>query len=356
MTTTPSETPATMRAARFDAASKRLTVEDVPVPVPGPGEVLVRVEACGICLSDVHLIDGSLPGPLPVVTPGHESAGVVERVGELVAGWKPGDRVLLAGGRPCSTCERCVRGRYEDCLAFEIMGFGYDGAWAQYVLVQGPMITSIPDDLPFPQAAVLADAVSTPYAALTERAGLRAGESIGLWGIGGLGVHAVQIARMVGASPIVAVDPPDSARDRALALGADVALDPAQDDVVERIRALTGGLMLDVAVDLVGANAVLAQAVAALGRSGRAVMVGLSLEDVQLGPGLFFGLLSQSLLGHLGYQKKHLDELVQLVSTGRLDVSGSVSATMALEDVVSGVEQLRSKRGNPVRLVVEPWT
>jgi threonine dehydrogenase-like Zn-dependent dehydrogenase len=237
----------------------------------------------------------------------------------------------------------------------------------QYVRVQAPMMTSVPDDLPFPQAAVLADAVSTPYAALTARAQLRAGESIGLWGIGGLGVHAVQIARMVGAAPIVAVDPLDSARDRALSLGADVALDPTSDDVVERVRELTGGLMLDVAVDLVGANAVLAQAVASLGRSGRAVMVGLSMDDVQLGPGLFFGLLGQSLLGHLGYQKKHLDELVQLVRSGRLDVSRSVSATMPLEDVVSGVEQLQSKRGGPgpagrralvldgAGVVVTPW-
>ena len=345
-----------MRAARFDAATATLSVQDVPMPDVGPDDVLVRVEACGICLSDVHLIDGSLPGPLPVVTPGHEAAGVVERVGASVAGWRPGDRVLLAGGRPCFGCERCVRGRFEECLAFEIMGFNYDGAWAQYVLVQGPMMTSIPDDLPFPQAAVLADAVSTPYAALTARAGLHAGESVGLWGIGGLGVHAVQVARMVGASPIVAVDPLASARERALALGADVALDPTSDDVVERIREVTGGLMLDVAVDLVGANVVLAQAVASLGRFGRAVMVGLSVEDVQLGPGLFFGLLGQSLLGHLGYQKRHLDELVQLVSTGRLDVSGSVSATMPLEEVVSGVEQLQTKRGNPIRLVVEPWT
>jgi D-arabinose 1-dehydrogenase-like Zn-dependent alcohol dehydrogenase len=346
----------TMRAARFDAGTGTLAVQDVPVPEVGPSDVLVRVEACGICLSDVHLIDGSLPGPLPVVTPGHESAGTVERIGSQVVGWRPGDRVLLAGGRPCSTCSRCVRGRYEECLAFEIMGFNYDGAWAQYVRVQAPMMTSVPDDLPFPQAAVLADAVSTPYAALTARAQLRAGESIGLWGIGGLGAHAVQIARMVGAAPIVAVDPLDSARDRALSLGADVALDPTSDDVVERVRELTGGLMLDVAVDLVGANAVLAQAVASLGRSGRAVMVGLSMDDVQLGPGLFFGLLGQSLLGHLGYQKKHLDELVQLVRSGRLDVSRSVSATMPLEDVVSGVEQLQSKRGNPVRLVVEPWS
>jgi 2-desacetyl-2-hydroxyethyl bacteriochlorophyllide A dehydrogenase len=345
----------TMRAARFDAASGRLSVEDVPIPVPAPDEVLVRVEACGICLSDVHLIDGSLPGPLPVVTPGNESAGVVAEVGDQVRGWQPGDRVLLAGGRPCRSCERCVRGRFEACLAFEIMGFSYDGAWAQYVVVPAPTLTSVPDAMPFPEAAILADAVSTPYAAVTARAQVRPGEAVGLWGIGGLGVHAVQVARMVGASPVIAVDPLASARERALALGADAALDPTSDDVVERVRELTGGLMLDAAFDLVGANVVLAQTVACLGRGGRAVMVGLSTDEVRLGPGLFFGVLGQSLLGHLGYEKRHLDELVQLVSTGRLDVSRSVSALLPLEDVTDGVQQLQDKRGNPVRLVVQPW-
>ena len=346
---------ATMRAARFEAASGTLTVVDVPVPEPGPNDVLVRVEACGICLSDVHLIDGSLPGPLPVVTPGHESAGTVEAVGSLVGGWRPGDRVLMAGGRPCLSCHHCVRGRFEECLAFEIMGFHYDGAWAQYVVVPGAALNALPDDLPFEQAAVLADAVSTPYAALTERASLRSGESIGLWGIGGLGVHAVQIARLVGATPIVAVDPLPEARRRALAVGADVALDPAGDDVLARVRELTDGRGLDVAVDLVGANAVLSQAVASLGRFGRAVMVGLSVEPVQLGPGVLLGVMSQSVLGHLGYRKRHLDELVTLVRSGRLDVSGSVSDVLSLEDVVDGVDRLANKRGNPIRLVVRPW-
>jgi 2-desacetyl-2-hydroxyethyl bacteriochlorophyllide A dehydrogenase len=345
----------TMRAARFHAATGQLAVEDLPVPEPGPNDVLVRVEACGICLSDVHLIDGTLPGPLPVVTPGHESAGVVERVGSEVPGWRAGDRVLLAGGRPCGSCGHCVRGRYEECQAFEIMGFSYDGAWAQYVVVPSQTLTSIPDDLPFPQAAVLADAVSTPYAAITARAQVRPGEAVGLWGIGGLGVHAVQICRLVGAAPIIAIDPLESARQRALAHGADVALDPRSDDVVERIRKLTGGAMLDAAFDLYGANDVLAQTVASLGRGGRAVMVGLSMDDVQIGPGLFFGLLGQSLLGHLGYQKRHLDELVTLVRTGRLDTSGSVSALLPLDGVADGVRQLRDKTGNPVRLVVQPW-
>jgi Zn-dependent alcohol dehydrogenase len=117
----------------------------------------------------------------------------------------------------------------------------------------------VPAGLPFEQAAILADAVSTPYARAHRPRGPGPGEAIGLWGIGGLGVHAVQVARMVGAGPIVAVDPVPSARERALKAGADVALDPREVDVVEEVRRITGGRMLDVAVDLVGANVVLAR-------------------------------------------------------------------------------------------------
>ena len=107
-----------MRAARFDAGTRTLEVQDVPIPVPGPSEVLVKVEACGICLSDVHLLDGTLPAMLPQVTPGHEAAGTVEAVGAQVPGWTRGDQVVLAGGRPCGTCHRCVRGLFEECAAF----------------------------------------------------------------------------------------------------------------------------------------------------------------------------------------------------------------------------------------------
>jgi len=345
----------TMLAARFDATTRTLSVQEVPIPEPLPHEALVRVEACGICLSDVHLIEGTLPGPLAQVTPGHEAAGIVERVGSSVVGWQAGDRVLMAGGRPCGSCRNCIRGRMDECLQFEIMGFSFDGAWAQYVVVPAMAMTSVPDDLPFEQAAILADAVSTPYAGLTERAQLKRGESVGLWGIGGLGVHAVQIARMVGATPIVAIDPLPAARERALELGADFALDPTADDVPAEIQRLTDGLGLDLAVDLVGANAVLAQGSQCIGRFGRLLMVGLSLDPVALpGPGVFFGIQSQSLLGHLGYQKRHLDELVRLVTTGRLDVSGSVSDVLPLEDIVDGVRRLATKDGDPIRLVVRP--
>jgi 2-desacetyl-2-hydroxyethyl bacteriochlorophyllide A dehydrogenase len=345
-----------MRAAIFDASTKQLTLETVPIPQPGPDEVLVRVKACGICLSDVHLIEGAIPASLPRVIPGHESAGIIERAGENVPpSWKPGQRVLMAGGKQCGTCRNCVRGYGPGrCLAFMVMGSMYNGAWAEYVVVPWRSLAEVPDHVPFEQAAILADAVATPYAGLTDRAALRPAESIGLWGVGGLGVHAVQIARMVGATPIIALDPLEAARQRALEFGADEALDPTALGVEQEVWRLTEGQGLDVAVDLIGANRVLAQGDACLSRYGRLVMIGLSMEPLALGQGLAFGVNSHALLGHLGYQKEHLEQLVKLVATRRLDVSRSVSEVMPLEQIARGVERLARKEGNPIRLVVAP--
>jgi D-arabinose 1-dehydrogenase-like Zn-dependent alcohol dehydrogenase len=343
-----------MRAARFNAEAKSLEVRDVPVPEPRPHEVLVKVQACGVCLSDVHLIDGSLPGPLPEVTPGHEPAGVIEAVGDTVPLWQPGQRVLMAAGRPCLSCANCAGGRSDRCLNGEIMGFNYDGAWAEYVVVPYGALTPVPDSIPIEQAAILADAVSTPYAAITDRANVRPGESIGIWGVGGLGIHAVKIARMVGAAPIVALDPLPEARERALRAGADVAIDPRLDDAVAQVRAATGDVGLDVALDVVGSSAIIAQAETCLGGRGRLVMVGISWDPTSLGPGVLFSIQSQTLMGHLGYRKEHLDQLVRLVETGRLDVSDSISAVLPLEDIVDAVDQLATKRGNPIRLVIRP--
>ena len=343
-----------MRAARFNAEAKSLEIRDVPVPVPAPHEVLVRVQACGVCLSDVHLIDGSLPGPLPEVTPGHEPAGVIEALGDAVPVWQQGQRVVMAAGRPCLACANCAAGRSDRCLNGEIMGFNYDGAWAEYVVVPYAALTAVPDSVPIEQAAILADAVSTPYAAITDRANVQPGEAVGIWGVGGLGVHAVKVARLVGAAPIVALDPLPEARERALRLGADVAIDPRLDDAVAQVRALTGGVGLDAAFDVVGSAAIIAQAEQCLAGRGRLVMVGISWEPTSLGPGVLFSVQSQTLMGHLGYRKEHLDTLVRLVELGRLDVSDSISAVLPLADIVDAVDQLATKRGNPIRLVIQP--
>ncbi|MEV5835499.1 alcohol dehydrogenase catalytic domain-containing protein [Nocardia sp. NPDC052112] len=345
-----------MTAARYHADTRTFALEQVAIPEPGQGEVLVRVEACGICMSDVHLVEGLLPPPIPDVTPGHEAAGTIAAIGAAVPDrWKEGARVALTPGRACGRCANCVRGRSADeCVDVQVMGAHYDGAWAQYVVVGYEQLVAVPDNIPLEQAAILADAVTTPYSALVDTATLRAGQSIGIWGLGGLGTHAVQIARLAGAAPIIALDPSEPARDRALRLGADVVLDPSDPGHLDEIRTLTKGSGLDAAVEFVGYNAVRAQAAAALGQAGKAVLVGLTPEPITLPDPITIQLRMQEIRGHLGGGLRHLEQLVSLVELGRLDVSSSVTATMPLTEIDKGIAQLNSREGNPVRLVVLP--
>lgn len=344
----------TMLAARFSEPGTPIEIEEIPVPSPRSYEVLVRVEACGICLSDIHLIEGSVPPIVSPVTPGHEACGVVAKTGLMTAGWSEGDRVVMTGGRYCGSCQRCLTGRFEDCVAWELLGFHYDGAWAEYVLAPALALARVPEGIPSEQAAILADAVATPYAALLETGGLQPGEAVGLWGIGGLGTHAVQIARLAGAAPIIAVDPLEGARKRALGLGADLALDPGETEFMARIMEVTDGLGLDLALDLIGKNDVIKQAVQSLTRGGRLVVVGQSIERIELGPAVLFSTRATKLLGHLGYRKRHLDDLVRLLASGRLDLSGSITDVIPLAQINEGVDRLRQRDGDVVRIMVRP--
>lgn len=341
-----------MRAARFHAPGQPVVVEDVPDPSPGPGEVVVRVEACGICASDLHFIDGDIPLPVsPPVTLGHEAAGAVVAVGRDVPMWTEGSRVAMAAGKACLRCRTCAAGRLEECRAPQVMGAHFDGGWAEYVTVPWYSLAAVPEGLPIEHAAIACDAVSAPYAAIVERGALRPGERVGLWGIGGLGTHAVQIARLAGAGFIAAVDPLQEARERALALGADAAFDPTE-DVPRLVRRQGGGLNL--ALDLIGRAAVIRQALASLTREGRVVVVGQSFEPLEAGPIAVLSFLSATIVGHLGYRKRHLEEVLSLMASGRLDVSGSISGLMPLEQVNEGVRRLRDKEEALVRLLVTP--
>lgn len=344
----------TMRAQRFYADSKSIAVEDVPIPEPGPGEVLVKVAFCGICHSDLSLINGTFPSQLPVVTQGHEASGTVAKLGPGVTGWAEGDRVVLAAGKPCLACVNCMRGDISNCLRIRLMAFAYDGAWAEYTVAQAIGLTRVPDNVSMEQAAILADAVSTPYGAVVRTGAVGIGESVGIWGVGGLGTHMVQLARLVGAAPIIAIDVKPAILDRALAVGADYAFDAHDPDLAAKISEATGGRNLDVAFDAVGLTSTFDQALNSLTVGGRLVGVGMSADAPSIGPTAIFNLFKRQVLGHLGYQNADIGTLAQLVSLGRLDLSRSISAIVPLEDVAAGIEKLDRADGDPIRILVAP--
>ncbi|UGU34136.1 zinc-binding dehydrogenase [Mycolicibacterium smegmatis] len=345
---------ATMRAERFYADTKKVVVEDVPVPEPGHGEVLVKVEFCGICHSDLSLINGTFPAQVPVVTQGHEASGVIAKLGPGVTGWSEGDRVIVAAGRPCMSCPNCLRGDIGNCLRIQLMAFAYDGAWAEYTVAQAVGLTRVPDNVPLEQAAILADAVSTPYGAVVRTGKVGIGESVGVWGVGGVGTHIVQLSRLVGAAPVIAVDIKPEVLERALAVGADYAFDARDEDLADKIAGVTGGRGLDVAFDAVGLASTFEQALDRLTVGGRLVAVGMSAESPTVGPTSMFGLTQKQVLGHLGYQNVDIATLATLVSLGRLDLSRSISEIVSLEDITAGIDKLERQEGSPIRILVRP--
>lgn len=344
----------TMRAERFHADTKSVVLEDVPIPMPGPGEVLVKVAFCGICHSDLSLINGTFPAQRPVVTQGHEASGTIAALGAGVTGWAEGDRVVVAAGRPCQNCPNCSRGDLANCLRMQLMAFSYDGAWAEYTVAQVIGLTRVPDNVPLEQAAILADAVSTPFGAVVRTGKVAIGESVGVWGVGGIGTHIVQLSRLVGAAPIIAVDINPVVRDRAVELGADYAFDSGDPELMAKINDVTGGRKLDVAFDAVGLKATFEQALEALTVGGRLVAVGMSDQCPTVGPTSMFGLTRKQVLGHLGYQNVDIETLARLVSLGRLDLSRSISRVIPLDDIADGIEALERGEGNPIRILVAP--
>jgi threonine dehydrogenase-like Zn-dependent dehydrogenase len=340
----PSSADATMRAGRLDFKTNVFAVVDVPIPRPGTGDVRIRVKAAGVCLSDVHLIEGVLvPRRLRghQVTLGHEVSGTIDELGPDVEGWSVRDRVA-------------VYPIVEKLDGNHTLGVDYDGGWAQYVVTPATTLVKIPDTLPFEQAAIVPDAVSTPWGAIAETAQVNSGESVAVWGVGGLGAHAIQLLRFVGAAPIIAVDPITEARSRAVELGADHALDPAAGDFEPSVLDITNGKGVDVAFDFAGASIAQAQALTVLAQHGRLVLVGMSGKPLTINDTTTFSALGQRVLGHFGSRRHHLEELMRLIELGRLDLSGSISGTLALEDAAHAVERLRRKADNVIRLVLLP--
>lgn len=323
-----------MRAAVVNRFHEPLTIEDRPIPSPGAGQVLVRLEACGLCHTDIHAIEGDWPVKpgLPFV-PGHEGVGVVERVGAGVTSKTVGQRVAIPWlGHACGECRYCVDGRENLCESQYNTGYAVDGGYAEYLLADARFATPVPDGVSPVDAAPLSCAGVTTYAAV-KAARVVPGERVAVFGIGGLGHLAVQYARLVGAE-VVAVDVTEEKLDLALELGADHAIDARDVDPADAIHHLGGA---DVAIVLAVAPTVFDQAFRSLNRGGRLVLVSLPADGTLTVPIFDTVLKGISIIGSIVGTRQDLAEVFALHAVGRTRV---VATQRDIRDVNAAVAEV----------------
>jgi propanol-preferring alcohol dehydrogenase len=337
-----------MKAAVVTGFTEPLEVQDRPIPTPGPGQVLVRIEASGLCHTDIHAAHGDWPvKPVPPFVPGHEGVGIVEVLGDGVDQRAVGDRVALPWlGHACGHCDHCVSGWETLCEDQQNTGYSIDGSFAEYAVADATYVVPVPEGLSPHDAAPLTCAGVTTYKAI-KVAHIRPSERVAIFGIGGLGHLAVQYARLVGGT-VIAVDIEPDKLELARELGADHVVNAAQTDPVAAIEALGGA---DVAVVLAVIPAVFEQAFAALRRGGRLVCVGLPPEtdgpmSLPIFPTVLKGI---SVIGSIVGTRQDLAEVFDLHARGRTRV---VAETRKLDEVNEAVDDVLTGR-TTARIVFE---
>ena len=333
-----------MRAAELAGPGQPLRIVERPIPEPGPGHVRVRVEACGVCGSDLFLQKGGFGAAVswPVV-PGHEAAGVVDAVGDGVEDWAPGDQVALyyitvPAGDPWA-----ARGRPNISPFVTRMGVDVDGAFADYVIRPVEALVRPASPVPPEVLAVLTDAVATPLHGLKRVARLQPGETLVVLGVGGLGSNAVQLGKAMGAR-VIAVTRSEAKRALARTLGADETVAAGDGDPVAVVRALAGGHGADVVIQCVGSAAVDEQAIAMGGPGGRVVLIGSSLDAFRArAVDIFWRELS--VLGSRGFVPDDIRDAISLYLDGTLRVEHLVDNVRPLEEADEALEDLRAGRG-----------
>jgi S-(hydroxymethyl)glutathione dehydrogenase/alcohol dehydrogenase len=348
-----------MKAAVCYEFGQPLVIEDVDLDPPQRGEVKVRLTATAVCHSDVHLIRGDWGGSLPVVA-GHESAGVVEEVGDGVTLAKPGDAVVVSLLRSCGRCYYCTIGAPHMCEGTFALSTqsrlrdkrgqpirqGIVGTFAEYAIVDQSQVVPVPTDMPLDRAALLACGVITGLGAVVNTAEVAAGKSVVVIGTGGVGLNAVQGAVLVGADPIIAVDLLDAKLGFARAFGATHAINAAQQDPAAAVKQLTAGRGADYAFVTVGSPAAMAQALNMVGVNGTVVIVGLPRADATMSLPIWgFVWGGRRLIGsRMGSTRLSVDipRLVELYRRGRLKLDELITTRYPLEQINQAVETMEA--------------
>lgn len=313
--------------------------ENFDDPVPGPNEVLIRVRACGICGTDIKITKGQWnPNSIPMPhIPGHEFSGVVERIGSRVTNVEIGQRVAAYFYITCGQCRYCLSGQENVCDQMRRPGFELHGAYSEYVKMPASNVVPLGNNISFEQAAVLPDAVAVPHHALVQLGRMQPGENVLIVGVGGLGVHAIQIVRALGGRAIAA-DIDSERLEMSLELGADAAVNPRNGDVVTEIRKLTDGYGVDLCVDLVGTMASFGWALNATRRKGRYCLVGYSAKHPLEIDTMSYHLWEWELIGCRGSTKRDLKAVVDLTERGM--IKPIIDKVYPLEEANSGLEDL----------------
>ncbi|MEU9230207.1 Zn-dependent alcohol dehydrogenase [Streptomyces massasporeus] len=357
-----------VRAAVLPAIGSPLEITGIDLPDPGPGQVRVRLAAAGVCHSDLSLSDGTMRVPVPAVL-GHEGAGTVVAVGEGVGHVSPGDGVVLNWAPSCGACHACSLGEVWLCAnalsgAADVYARTTEGtdlhpglnvaAFAEETVVSASCVLPVPDGVPLTDAALLGCAVLTGYGAVHHSARVRAGETVAVFGVGGVGLSALQAARIAGASKIVAVDVSAEKEELARAAGAtDYVV--ASDTTAREIRGLTGKQGVDVAVECAGRAVSIRAAWDSTRRGGRTTVVGIGGKDQQV---TFNALeifhwgrtLSGCVYGNSD-PAQDLPVLAEHIRAGRLDLSALVTERISLDGIPAAFENMLAGKGGRALIV-----
>jgi D-arabinose 1-dehydrogenase-like Zn-dependent alcohol dehydrogenase len=318
-----------MKAIRMIEAGKPLVLQHIPVPSIGETDILVRVRAAGICHSDAHYRAGrSSMGMLPI-TLGHEVAGEVELIGPQVTSVKSGERVCLHYNISCGECDHCIAGNEQFCDTVKMIGHHVDGGYAEYVAVPERNAVPLPDEIPFEEGATLMCASATALHAL-RKARVKAGETVAVFGVGGLGLSAIQLAKASGATQVFAVDIKLDKLELASEYGA-IPVDASRVDAVEAIRKFTNGQGVNVALELIGLTKTMGQAIESLGVMGRAVLVGLTNQPISIDTYTQVLGKEAEIIGSNDHLLQELPLVVDMARRKTLDTSRAVSQIIPLD-------------------------
>ena len=342
-----------MKSVRMIATGKPLELQDIPAPSIGDKDILLRVKAAGICHSDAHYRAGRSSMAFLPITLGHEVSGIIEEAGSQVTNVKVGERVCLHYNITCGDCYYCSTGNEQFCDTVKMLGHHVDGGYAEYITIPARNAIRLPDEISFEAGATLMCASATSLHAL-RKSRVKAGETVAVFGVGGLGLSAIQLAKALGAIEVFAVDIKQDKLELASEYGA-IPVDASRVDPVEEIRKFTKGRGVDVALEVIGLSKTMTQTIDSVGYMGRAVMVGINQQPIAINT--YSQVLGKEaeIIGSNDHLLQELPLLVDMARRKILDISRVVSQVIPLnaDKINQRLDDLENFT-NDVRVVIVP--